>query len=112
MKTLKRLFICICTVFLFGLVSCSKSPADEYFDKIEAISKEAQTLVEQVQNNEISYPKFINAYTKCMKELEIISSDNDIQINIEDLSTRQRERFQKIMSDLEKTADIATHIHY
>lgn len=112
MKTLKKLFICICTIFLFGLVSCSKSPVDEYFDKVEAISKEAQNLVEQVQNNEISYPKFINAYTKCMKELEIISSDNSIQINIEDLSMRQRERFQKIMNDLEKTADIATHIHY
>lgn len=112
MKTLKRLFICICTLSLFGLVSCSKSPVDEYFDKVEAISKETQNLVEQVQNNEISYPKFINAYSKCMKELEIISSDNSIQINIEDLSTRQRERFKKIMSDLEKTADIATHIHY
>lgn len=112
MKTLKRLFICICTLPLFGLVSCSKSPVDEYFDKVEAISKETQNLVEQVQDGEISYPKFINAYSKCMKELEIISSDNSIQINIEDLSTRQRERFQKIMSDLEKTADIATHIHY
>lgn len=113
MKTLKKLFICVCALFLVSLVSCSKDPIDEYLDNLEAISKEAQTLVEQVQNDEITYLNFINAYTNCMKKIEVISTDEDVpNINIEDLPKKQRERFQKIMSDLEKTSDIATKIHY
>lgn len=111
MKTLKRLFICICTVFLFGLVSCSKSPIDEFLDNMEALSVEAQTLVEQVQNGEISDTKFVNEMQEWLEKVDELDS-NAPEISMEDLSSAQQKRLQEIMQSFEDLNDIANNFYY
>lgn len=111
MKTLKRIFICICTVFLLGLVSCSKSPIDEFLDNMEALSVEAQTLVKQVQNDEISETKFVNEMQKWLKKVDELDS-NAPEVNMEDLTSAQQKRIQKIMQSFEELNDIADNFYY
>lgn len=111
MKTLKRLFICICTVFLFGLVSCSKSPIDKFLDNMEALSVEAQTLVEQVQNGEISDTKFVNEMQEWLEKVDELDS-NAPEISMEDLSSAQQKRLQEIMQSFEDLNDIANNFYY
>lgn len=111
MKTLKRFFICICTVFLFGLVSCSKSPIDEYLDNLQELSEEAQTLVEQVQNDEISDTKFVSEMQKWLKKVDDLDKKSP-EFGMEDLSSEQQKRFQKIMQNFEDLNEIADNFYY
>lgn len=111
MKTLKKLFICVCALFLVSLVSCSKDPIDEYLDNLESLYVEAQTLAEQVQNGEITNNKFVSEMQKWLKKVDELDS-NSPDFSAEDLSPAQQKRFQKIMQNFEELNDITDDFYY
>lgn len=111
MKTFKRLFICICTIFLFGLGSCSKSPIDEWLDNLESLYVEAQTLEEQVQNGKITNTKFASEMQKWLKKVDEIEA-NSPKFSAEDLSQAQQKRLQKIMQNFEELNNSTDDFYY
>ena len=78
---------------------------------MEALSVEAQTLVEQVQNGEINDTKFINEMQKWLKKVDGLDSKAP-EVSMEDLTPAQQKRLQKIMQSFEELNDIADNFYY
>ncbi len=78
---------------------------------MEALSVEAQTLVEQVQNGEINDIKFINEMQKWLKKVDGLGSKAP-EVSMEDLTPAQQKRLQKIMQSFEELNDIADNFYY
>lgn len=111
MKSVKKIFICaISAVFtILTLASCSKSPIDKSLDELDAFVKEAETIVEQYQNNEISHYELGKEMTAWGKKVGKWDTSDDFSIN--DLNSRQKKRYSEIAKRLENLDKIADEIN-